>query len=167
MILHRYIVSALGHLVDSGQRDSSRIPRSAVENAGRLLDANGNKFQARIPIKGLGHIQLDWRSDDYSCAMASFIAGEEMLSTDAILSGLRPDADRKVLESAQAMVRELCQSAGEKAADGIYRTDKRPAVACIRWSTQEREGMDLVEDLELCLAAAFLERGFRASSLVV
>jgi hypothetical protein len=111
-------------------------------------------------LKGFGHIELHWKSDDFSCALATFLLDEEMLSTDVILSGLRPEADRKVQQAAHAMVQELCQSAGERATDGLLRADQRPAVACIRWSTKERKGMNVVRDLEICLAVAFLERGF-------
>jgi hypothetical protein len=167
MRLHHYTVSAMGHLADSREQDSSRAPRSAVEDAGRLLDSHGNTFQARIPLRGFGHVELRWKSDDFSCALATFAVEDDVLSTDVILSGLRPDADRKVQQSAHAMVENVCASAGEQASEGIYRADKRPAVACIRWSTRERTGMDLVLDLETCLAIAFLERAFHTVKLVL
>jgi len=160
MILHDYTISALGHLARSTQRETANLPREAVDNAGRLLDAHGNLFKARVPLKGFGHIELHWKSDDFSCALATFSLDEEMLSTDAVLSGLRPEADRKVQQAAHAMVQELCQEVGEQASDGLLRAGERPAVACIRWSTKERKGMDVVRDLEICLATAFLERGF-------
>jgi hypothetical protein len=166
VILHRYTVSAVGHLADAREQDSIRLPRSAIENAGRLLDLHGNSFQARIPLKGFGHIELRWKSDDFSCALATFVVEDDMLSTDVVLSGLRPDADRKAQQSGQAMIQDVCKSVGETAAQGLFLADKRPAVACIRWSTKERKGMDLVMDLEICLAAAFLERGFHTSKLV-
>ncbi len=165
MILHHYTISAMGHQADSQEQDRSRVPRSAVEAAGRLLDRHGNSFQARIPLKGFGHIDLHWKSEDFSCALATFSVEDEMLSTEVILSGLRPDADRAVQQAAQAMVRETCESSGERASEGLLRADKRPAVACIRWSSREREGMDLVMDLEICLAAAFLDRSFQAGKL--
>ena len=167
MILHDYTISALGHLAHSTQRDSANLPREAVDNAGRLLDAHGNSFKARVPLKGFGHIDLHWKSDDFSCALATFSIAEEMLSTDVVLSGLRPEADRKVQQAAYAMVQELCQSAGEQASDGLLRADQRPAVACIRWSTKERKGMDVVMDLEICLAAAFLEHALGSVKFLV
>jgi hypothetical protein len=167
MILHDYTISALGHLAHSTQRDTASLPREAVDSAGRLLDAHGNSFKARVPLKGFGHIELRWKSDDLSCALASFSLDEEMLSTDAVLSGLRPEADRKVQQAAHAMVQELCQGGGEQASDGLLRANERPAVACIRWSTKERKGMDVVRDLEICLAAAFLERAFGSVKYLV
>jgi hypothetical protein len=167
MILYRYTISAVGHLADCDGREISRMRRSAVEDAGRLLDLHMHTFQARIPLKGFGHVDLEWKSEDFSCALATFSAGDEMLSTDVILSGLRPDADRKAQQWAQAMVEAVCRAAGETATDGIYRAGKRPAVTCIRWSTRERKGMDLVADLEICLAIAFLERAFRTVELVL
>jgi hypothetical protein len=166
MILHRYTISALGHLAGSSEQNCAALPRSAVEDAGRLLDRHGNKFQARVPLKGFGHVELRWKSDDFSCALATFTAEDDMLSTDVILSGLRPDADRMLQQSAQAMVRQVCQSGGEQAAEGIYHADKRPAVACIRWSAKEGKGMAQVMDLEVCLATAFLERAFDTVKLV-
>ncbi|MFB3776831.1 MAG: hypothetical protein ACE141_04445 [Bryobacteraceae bacterium] len=166
MILHRYTVSAVGHLADWREMETSRLPRSAVEDAGELLDSHGATFQARIPVKGFGHIELRWKSEDFSCAVATFAAEDDMLSTDVVLSGLRPEADGKAQQAGQAMIRDVCKSASEVATDGLLRADKRPAIACIRWSTRQRTGMDLVNDLEICLAAAFLERGFRASQLV-
>jgi hypothetical protein len=138
-----------------------------VKNAGRLLDSHANSFKARIPLRGFGHIELQWQSDDFSCALATFSIEDEMLSTDVVMSGLRPEADRKVQQAAHAMVQDLCQAAGEQSSDGLLRADQRPAVACIRWSTKERKGMDVVRDLEICLAVAFLERGFGSVTLLV
>jgi hypothetical protein len=164
--LRRYTVSALGHLVDSRNDDSSSLPRSMVEDAGRMLDLRGNNFQAQLPWKGAGQVELRWKSDDFSCALATFVADGDMLSTDVILSGLRLEPDRKAQQDGQAMIQELCDGAGETAAEGILRADKRPAVVCIRWVTSERQEMDLVKDLEMCFAAAFLERGFQTARLV-
>src|SRR4030042_1975970 len=113
MILHDYTISALGHLARSTQRNTSSLPREAVDNAGSLLDNHANTFKARIPLRGFGHIELHWKSDDFSCALATFSLEEEMLSTDAVLSGLRPEADLKVQQAAHAMVQQLCQGAGE------------------------------------------------------
>ena len=166
MTVHDYTISALGHLARSARLDSTDLPREAVDNAGRLLDAHGNSYRARVPLKGFGHIELHWKSEDFSCALATFSLDEEMLSTDVILSGLRPEADRKVVQAAQAMVQDLCDAVGEPSTDGLLHADKRPAVACIRWSSQERKGMDVVRDLELCLAVAFLERGQRSARLL-
>jgi len=90
----------------------------------------------------------------------------DILSTDVILSGLRPEADHKAQQSGQSMIQDVCKSVGKTAAEGLFRADKRPAVACIRWSTKERKGMDVVMDLEICLATAFLERGFDTAKLV-
>jgi len=167
MILHGYTISALGHLADSSRQDTESLPRDAVVNAGRLLDSHANTFKARIPLRGFGHIELQWNSDDFSCALATFSLDDEMLSTDVVLSGLRPEADKKVQQAAHAMVQDVCQAAGERAADGLLRADQRPAVACIRWSTKERAGMNVVRDLEICLAAAFLERGQRSLKFLV
>ncbi len=139
------------------------MPRSAVENAGRILDHRGNSFQARLPLGDFGHIELRWKSDDFSCALATFAADNEMLSTDVILSGLRPEADLNAQQSGQGMIQELCTDAGETVAEGLFQAKERPALICIRWSTKERKGMDMVRDLEICLATAFLERGFQAS----
>jgi hypothetical protein len=167
MILHSYTISALGHIADSSKRDTDDLPADAVNNAGRLLDSHASTFKARIPLKGFGHIELDWRSEDYSCALATFSLDDEPLSTNVILSGLRPEADRKVLQSAYAMIRQVCETAEERPADGLLRVTQRPTLACIRWSTRERTGMNVVRDLEMCLAAAFLDRGFKSTRFLV
>ena len=167
MLLHSYTISALGHLADLSKQDTANLPRGAVDNAGRLLDSHANTFKARIPLRGFGHIELDWKSEDYSCALATFSLDDEMLSTEVVLSGLRPEADRKVQETAHAMVEQLCQAAGEKASDGLMRANGRPAVIFVRWSTKERAGMNVVRDLEVCMAAAFLERGQRSLKFLV
>jgi hypothetical protein len=85
-----------------------------------------------------------------------------MFSTVVILSGLRPEADSKVQIAIQGMLNEVCLAAGETVSDDLLKMDRRPAVACIRWSSSEEKGMDVVRDLELCLAAAFVQRGFNA-----
>lgn len=166
MKLHTYTISALGHLADSSRQDTDGLPPDAVENAGHLLDSHSGTFKARIPLRGIGHIDLHWESEDFSCALATFSIDDEMLSTDAILSGLRPEADRKTQQIAHAMVQEFCRENGENASDGMLRADQRPAVACVRWSTRERKGMDVVRDLETCLAVAFLERGLKTAKLL-
>lgn len=167
MVVHSYTISALGHLAASGRLDTGNLPLEAVDNAGRMLDTHANTFKARIPLRGFGHIELDWKSEDYSCALATFSLEDEMLSTNVVLSGLRPEADRKVQEAANAMIEQVCQAAGEPAADGVLRATRRPAVMCIRWSSKEHTGMNVVRDLEMCLAAAFLDRGQRSLKYLV
>jgi hypothetical protein len=153
-------------MVDARRSNPSTEMRPAIENAGRILDSKGSSFQAVMPLPGFGQIELRWKSDDFSCALVSFVADGEMLSTDAILSGLRPEADRKVQQAGHALIQDLCNSSSESAAEGVLGADRRPAIICIRWSTAERKGMNLVRDLEMCLAIAFLERGFQTAKLV-
>ncbi len=160
MVLHEYTVSALGHLASYRERDTSRLSRAAVEGAGVMLDKHPGSFQARLAVKGFQDLSLMWKSDDYSCALASLVDGEEVLSAAVVLSGLRPEADAKVLAAAQQMIDEFCRVAGAPASDGLRQAVKRPMLASVRWSTVERKGMPEILELELCLAAAFLERAF-------
>ncbi len=167
MIVHSYTISALGHLAHRSQQDTGNLPSDAIDNAGRLLDSHANTFKARIPLKGFGHVELDWKSEDYSCALATFSFEDEMLSTNVVLSGLRPEADRKVQQSANAMIEQVCRAAEVPAADGLLRATRRPAVLYIRWSSKEHTGMSVVRDLEMCLAVAFLDRGQRSLKFLV
>ncbi len=167
MILHEYTISALGHLANSKEQDLAALPRDAVGNAGRLLDRHGNKFQATIAGSGSDGFRLQWESDDLSCAKATFSAGQEMLSTNIILSGLRPEADRRLLAATHEMLKDICRAAGATASDGLLKLPHRPALVYVRWSSREEKGMDVVRDLEVCLAAAFLERGFEAVRLAL
>jgi hypothetical protein len=160
VVLHEYTISALGHLAGYRERETAKLGLSAVEGAGMLLDRHGGVFQARMAVKGFENLKLHWKSEDYSCALATFSADEEVLSAAVIMSGLRPEADAKVRGAAQGMIESFCRAAGEPASDGLMRADKRPMVACIRWSTKDRKGMSEVRDLEVCLAAAFLARAF-------
>lgn len=160
MVLNEYTISALGHLAAHRERDTSRLSRAAVEGAGVMLDKHVGSFQARLAIKGFQNLSLTWKSDDYSCALASFVEGGEVLSAAVVLSGLRPEADAKVLAAAQKMIEDVCRAAGAPASGGLHQAVKRPMLASIRWSTSERKGMPEILELELCLAAAFLERAF-------
>jgi len=160
VVLNEYTISALGHLAGHRERESSRLSRAAVEGAGVMLDKHAGSFQARVAIKGFQDLSLTWKSDDYSCALASFADGEEVLSAAVVLSGLRPEADAKVLAVAQQMIDGFCRAAGEQASDGLRQAVKRPMLASVRWSTSERKGMSEILELELCLAVAFLERAF-------
>ncbi len=160
MVLNQYTISALGHVAALREHETSALGRSAVKRAGELLDQRGSSFEARVVLRGFGDLRVNWTSEDYSCALAIFSVDDEVLSADVILSGLRPEADEKARAAALKLIGDFCLSTGETPADGLARAEKRPMVACIRFSTSERKGMSQVRDLELCLAAAFLERAF-------
>lgn len=165
MIIHGFTISAFGHCADRRQFDSARLVRAAVGYLISLLDKHGNSFRAKIPLKGAGHIDLRWTSDHLSCGIGTFYAEGELLSTNVMVSGISAEADRKALETAQAALSKVCSAAGAEAAQELLLIDKRPALATIRWTTRSRRLMDLVGDMEICLAAAFLERAFHTGEI--
>jgi len=55
--------------------------------------------------------------------------------------------------------------AEERAFEDLLKIGERPALASIRWSSESRKTMDLLADMEVCLAAAFLERAFKEGEL--
>ena len=160
MVIHGYKVSALGRLADMRKHDSTQVPRRAVENANRHLDVHGREFVARLGMKDLENVDLHWRSNDFSCALVSFAEGDDLLATVAIVSGIRPEADQKILEEAQEMLRSVCESVGETAGQELLQATERPAMFSIHWTTKEHKAMPLVMDMEICFATAFLERAF-------
>jgi hypothetical protein len=165
MIFHGYTISALGRCANKEKHDSDKLAREAVEFFGAFLDRHGNKFQAVIPLKGVGRLDLDWTSDHLSCAMATFASEGELLATDVIVSGISPQADMGVLKFGQTALENVCGMAEESVFEDLLKIGERPALASIRWSSESRKTMDLLADMEVCLAAAFLERAFKEGAL--
>ncbi len=158
MIIHGYVISALGHCANQRDYDSTKLHRPAVDYLAKFLATLGSHFRAGIPIKGLGQVDLDWSSASSSCGTGTFYSKGELLATDVIVSGIKPDEDQRALEAAQNTLEEICGEAGEGVEEELLIIPQRPAMASIRWSTKELKAVDLVGDMEVCLAAAFLER---------
>ncbi len=168
MIFHAFTVSAFGHVASKQKQDSLKLARDAVGFFSALLDRHGNEFHALIPIKGVGNLDLQWKSEHLSCAMANVSSQGELLTTDLIVSGINPEADRKALRQCQTALENVCQAAGERApSEDLLKIPERPALACIRWYSDRRKTMDMLADMEICLAAAFLERSFKAGAMVL
>ncbi len=167
MVIHRYVISALGRCVDHRDHDSAKFRRSAVAYFTELLERNFSPFRVKAPLKGVGELVLHWSSENLSCGMATLYAGGELLASDVMVSGIKADADAEALRGAQATLESMCAAVGEASSDGLLRVNQRPAVASIHWTTPERGTLDKISDLELCLAAAFLERAFRAGAMVL
>jgi hypothetical protein len=165
MTIHCFTISVFGHCAARHSHDSSKLGRSAVEFLTSLLEGHGNRFHSRIPLKGLKGIELRWQSEHLSSGLGTFYAEGNLLSTNVIISGINAEADKKALQLAQAGLRTVCEATGEEAAEDLIRIQARPALATIRWTTRGRRVMDLVSDMEVCLAAAFLERAFHTAEL--
>jgi len=168
MQFHVFMVSAFGHVASKQKHDSLKLARDAVGFFSTLLDRHGGEFQAVIPIKGVGNLNLQWKSEHLSCAMASISSQEELLTTDLIVSGINPEADHKALLQCQAALENVCRAAGERPpSEDLLKIPERPALACIRWSSESRKTMDMLADMEICLAAAFLERSFKSGEMAL
>lgn len=164
MTIHGFTISAFGHCAGRQNFDSNKLSRNAVEYLMSLLDSHGGNFNLKLPLKGVGQIELQWTSEHLSWAMASFVHKDELLSTLVMVSGINLEADQHALEMAQAGLEDVCRAIGEQPQDDLIRIVERPSVATIRWATSDRRTLDLISDMETCLAAAFLERAFDAGS---
>jgi hypothetical protein len=167
MIIHGFAISAFGHCAEKSEHESAKLVRSAVGYLTSLLEGHGNSFHAKIPLKRVGYIDLRWTSEHLSAGIGTFYVEADLLSTNIMVSGINPAADQKVLETGQSALRKVCETAGERVADDLLRIQERPAVATIRWSTRDRKAMDLVADMEICLAAAFLEQAFKSGEMTL
>ena len=166
MIIHGFTISAFGHCAGKQKYDSRKLARNAVSYLTSMLESHGNDFQLNIPMKGIGEIELRFTSENLSCALVTFSAGDELLSTNVIASGIKPEADTKALEMGQVALKNVCEAAEEEVpAEDLLRITERPALATIRWTTRDRKTMDLLADMELCFAAAFLERSFKTGEM--
>ena len=130
-----------------------------------LLDRHGDNFETKMPLKGIGEIELRWFSAHLSSGTATFFADGEPLSTNVMVSGIRPEADSEALAAAHSTLLKFCKAAGERASDALLRIEERPALASVRWSARDRREMEAVLDIEICLAAAFLERAYETGKL--
>ncbi len=132
-----------------------------------LLDSHGNEFQLSVPMKGVGEIELRMSSKHLSCGIASFSSGSELLSTNVMVSGINLEADKEALRMGQVALTNVCAAAEEAPpADDIVNILERPSLATIRWTTRDRKTMDLLADMEVCFAAAFLQRAFRGAEML-
>jgi hypothetical protein len=164
MTIHGFTISAFGHCASKQNFDSSKLARNAVTYLMSVLDSHGGNFNLKLPMKGVGEVELQWTSEHLSWAMASFINKDQLLSTLVMVSGINLEADQHALEMAQAALEDVCKAAGEQPQDDLMQIAERPSVATIRWATSDRRTLDLITDMETCLAAAFLERAFDAGS---
>ena len=168
MNIHGFTFSAFGHCASKEIHDSRKLTHEALAYLTSVLDMHGNEFQLQIPMRGVGKVELHWNSEHLSCGLASFSAEGELLSTVVITSGIDAEADQKALEKGQVALRNVCAAAGEEApAEELLRIQERPAMASIRWSTRDRKAMDLLTDMEVCLAGAFLERAFKTREMAL
>lgn len=166
MIIHGFTISAFGHCAGKQLHDSRKLTRPAMSYLTSLLESHGNEFQLQIPMRGVGQIDLHWNSDHLSSGLGSLSAGGDLVSTIVIMSGINAEADQKTLAMAQTALENVCGAAGkEPPARDLLEIKDRPAVATIRWSALERKAMTLLTDMEICLAAAFLERSFKTAEL--
>jgi len=167
MIIHGFTISAFGHCAGKQEHDSRKLARNAVGYLTSLLDSYGNEFQLNVPMKGVGEIELRMSSKHLSCGMASFSAGGELLSTNVMVSGVNLEADKEALRMGQVALTNVCAAAEEAPpADDIVNILERPSLATIRWTTRDRKMMDLLADIEICFAAAFLQRAFRGAEIL-
>ena len=72
---------------------------------------------------------------------------------------------RSSLKTGQTALAKVCRAAEENAHEDLLKIGERPAVASIRWSSESRKTIDLLADMEICLAGAFIERAFREDAL--
>jgi hypothetical protein len=166
MIVHGFTISAFGRLASRHRIETAKLARGAVDYLTSVLESHGNEFQVQIPLRGCGHIDLHWQSEHFSCALANFLSEGQLLATAVVVSGMRPQADQKVLRMGQTALENVCSAAGQAGpADELEHIQARPALASIHWSGEDRRKMELLGDVEICLAAAFLERSFRAGEL--
>jgi hypothetical protein len=167
MTIHGFTISAFGHCASKQNFDSNKLARNAVVYLTSVLDSHGGNFNLKLPMKGVGEVELQWTSEHLSWAMASFITKDELLSTLVMVSGINLEADRQALEMAQSALEDVCRALGEEPHDDLLQIAERPSVATIRWATPERRTLDLITDMETCLAAAFLERAFEAGRMAM
>jgi hypothetical protein len=162
MIIHAFTISAFGHCASKQEYDSRKLAGKGLDHISWFLSNHGADFCLTIHLKGVGDVEVRMTAEHPSSGTASFLAGGELLATNVMVSGINGDADKRALEMGQVALRKVCEAAGqEPPGEDLIRILERPAVASLRWSTRDRQTLDLLADLEICVAAAFFDRAFR------
>jgi hypothetical protein len=162
MIIHVFTISAFGHCASKQEWDSRKLAGKGLDHISGLLGNHGADFRLSIHLKGVGDVDVRMAAEHPSSGTVSFLAGGELLATNVMVSGINEDADKRALEMGQVALRKVCEAAGQDApGEDLIRILDRPAVASLRWSTREWRTLELLADLEICVAAAFFDRAFR------
>lgn len=162
MIIHAFTISAFGHCASKLAHDSRKFAGKGLDHIAGFLDNHGADFRLTIHLKGVGDVEVRMTSEHPSNGTASFFADSELLATNVMVSGINGDADKVALEKGQVVLRKVCEAVGQgPPGEDLIGIVDRPAVASLRWSTRDWRTLELLADLEICVAAAFFERAFR------
>lgn len=161
-------------ILPNGEKHSKRkhysemLVRSAVDVFAQAMLPSPCDFRAPIPVREFAHIQLQFTSTDPASALATFWAPErgqtEMvpLTTSVLLRGTDRHAEKQAQIAAQGLIVKLLRDAGaidagmEPAYD-LIGLPERPMIASIVIYPGRHPDMQVIADMETCLAAAWFE----------
>lgn len=156
MIFHDITIVA-GQRVSARQHESSSLVRAAVEVFRDMLERYRNGFERPIPIDNFRHIRLRWTSEKTGAALATFWSGQVPLTTSALVSS--SEADRECLASLHGMLLRLFHGSPVEPGFDLLAVTERPLIASavLPIPPSLRHDMEVVADMETCMAAAFFE----------
>jgi hypothetical protein len=137
--------------------DTASLLPAAVEVFRDLLEQHGDDFRARLPVRGLEHVELKWTREG-SGALTTFWSRHFPVSTSALAPGLDAAADRAVLESLQELVMRFHGDLPAEPGFDLLAIAERPLLATLPIPVPTAAispDMGLIADAETCLAAAF------------
>ena len=117
---------------------------------------SAQNFRSRVPSPGTAVIELEWTTRDW-VPLATFSANNVPISTSLLLFGADPEWEREALGAFQQMIEEFCDRMALEPGRDVEGVSDRPAILSVPWPSEDHESVELVAEMETCLAGAFFE----------
>jgi hypothetical protein len=156
MVFHD-ITIVIGSVSSRRTHDTATLVPATVEVFRSLLERHGDDFRARLPVRGLEHIELQWTKEG-SAALATFWSRNVPVTTSALAPGLDAAADRAALDPLQQLVMRFHGDSPAEPGFDLLAIADRPLLATLPIPVPAvaiSPDMGIIADAETCLAAAF------------
>jgi hypothetical protein len=153
MIFHDVTIQ-IGSISSRRVHDTTTLVPAAVEIFRLMLEEGGENFRVPMPVDGIEHIELNWTQLG-SAAVASFFSRGVPVTTSALASGLDDDDDRRAMAGVQSLVMHFYGDSPAEPGFDLSTYGDRPAIATLAIPVPVSPDIQLIADMETCLAAAF------------
>lgn len=165
MIYHDVTIAAMGERRSHRTHDTARLAPEAVEVFAGMLARHGPAFFEPIPIPAFAHLSLRWTAALPGVALATFGRGDHPYTTSVLLAGTNPADEPAALRTVQGLVNDLLRQlapAGTEPGYDLAGVRERPVIASVVLpSAVPGDDLQLIADMETCLAAAYITREMR------
>jgi hypothetical protein len=153
MIFHDVSIR-IGSVASRRAHNTTALFPGAVEVFSSMLERYGDQFREPLPVEGLEHIELHWTQLG-TAAVASFYSRGAPATTSALAPGLAAEDDRRAFDGIQALVMHFHGDSPTEPGFEVATISERPVIATLPIPIPPSPDIQLIADMETCLAAAF------------